>query len=71
MEALTGVIVRSKLIPAPRPEIFGFAELSPVTEEKIAFEPRLTIVWLRRREARARNSTQENRDFMILRQGEE
>jgi len=42
---LVAVIVRSKLMPALRPETFGFAELNPVTEPVILPVPRLTVVW--------------------------
>jgi hypothetical protein len=38
---LVAVIVRSKLMPAPSPVTFGFAELSPVTEPVILPVPRL------------------------------
>ena len=45
MATLVAVIVRSKLMPALRPETFGFAELNPVTEPVILPVPRLTVVW--------------------------
>jgi hypothetical protein len=42
---LVAVMVRSKLMPALRPETFGFAELNPVTEPVILPVPRLIAVW--------------------------
>jgi hypothetical protein len=38
-------MVRSKLMPALSPVIFGLAELNPVTEPEILPVPRLTVVW--------------------------